>query len=261
MWTVKDLLYGMMLRSGNDAATALAIFSSGSVESFVEKMNSFCAGLGLRNTHFDNPSGLHSDRHYTSAYDLACVTAVAMSDERFCDMVSARSYEYRINGEVAGVFYNKNKLLGIYDGANGVKTGYTTSAGRCFVGSALKDDMQLICVTLGIYDTYGTCSELLNYGFDKFKMSDISGGISFSACVSYPDVDRRVDVACLGHCLYPYNVEDAFEYRVLDTGIDGVSVVDDQITLSKPLPIGSVVARLCIYHDKRLIFEGELCTI
>lgn len=167
--SVKDLLYGLMLRSGNDSAVALAIHHSGSVEQFVEKMNAKAKQLGAMNTNFTNPSGLPDENHYTTARDLGNIARYAMSNEIFAQVVGCKNYvgDYR-------TFTNKNKILHSLDGANGVKTGYTVKAGRCLVSSAKRENMDVICVVLNCYDMYERSEEIINNCFEKFGVETIS---------------------------------------------------------------------------------------
>ena len=146
--TVGDMLYGLMLRSGNDAAVALAVATAGSVERFAAMMNDRARRAGAKNSRFVNPHGLHDDGHYTTARDLAAITAEAYRNEDFRRIVSTSSVTVG-KGENTRVLYNKNKLLSRLDGANGVKTGYTTKSGKCLVGGAVKDGVQRISVVLG----------------------------------------------------------------------------------------------------------------
>ena len=142
-YTVEDLLYGLMLNSGNDAACVLAEHTAGSIEAFAELMNEKVAALGLQNTHFANPHGLNDPEHYSSARDLALITAAAMEDPVFCTIFGARSYSSN------GIEYvNHNKLLDTCEGCIGGKTGYTMAAGRTLVSCAERGGMRLICVTL-----------------------------------------------------------------------------------------------------------------
>lgn len=147
--TVEDLLYGLMLRSGNDAAVALAVATAGSVERFAAMMNARAAMCGAKDSHFVNPHGLHDDDHYTTAYDMALIAAEAYSNPLFARIVSTSKITVG-EGESTRCLYNKNKLLGMIDGANGVKTGYTKKSGRCLVGGAFRDGMQLVSVVLNI---------------------------------------------------------------------------------------------------------------
>ena len=141
--SVRDLLYGLMLRSGNDSAVALAIHHSGSVQNFAARMNERALQLGADNTHFVNPSGLPDDKHFTTARDLCVIACAAMRNDTFKTVVSAKNYTGQFRS-----FVNKNKALYSIEGANGVKTGYTLKAGRCLVASAEKDGMDVVCVVL-----------------------------------------------------------------------------------------------------------------
>ncbi|MBQ8263847.1 MAG: D-alanyl-D-alanine carboxypeptidase [Oscillospiraceae bacterium] len=142
-YTVEQLLYGLMLASGNDAAAALAEHTAGSMEAFAELMNSKCRQLGLENTHFVNSHGLDAEEHYSSARDLALITAAAMKSEVFREIFSTAHYN------VGGVdYYNHNKLLSSCPGCIGGKTGYTEKAGRILVSCVERDGMRLICVTI-----------------------------------------------------------------------------------------------------------------
>lgn len=162
--TVNTLLHGLMLQSGNDAAVALANYISGNVDAFVSLMNLKAAQLGMKNTNFQNPNGLPSDMHYSTAYDMALLTAHAMKNTTFCDIVSKTSYQ----GE-GRTFINHNKLLRMSDRINGVKTGFTKKAGRCLVSSALEDGMRLIAVTLSAPDDWNDHLSLYDYGFLNYR--------------------------------------------------------------------------------------------
>ncbi len=169
--SVHDLLFGMMLRSGNDAAMALAIAVSGNICDFAKKMNEKALECGAVNSNFVNPHGLHDKDHYTTAYDLALITAEAMKNAYFREMIALQRARIGI-GENVRVIGNKNKMLHLYDGANGVKTGYTKNSGRCLVSSAKRQGMQLIAVVLNHGDMWGDSMRLLDYGFDHFMMVD-----------------------------------------------------------------------------------------
>lgn len=169
--TLEDLLYGLMLRSGNDAAVAIAEHIGGSVEKFVDIMNSKAREIGARNTHFVNPHGLPDEDHYTTAYDLALITAYAMKNPVFKQIVSTKYRKIPWEGhEWDRAMQNKNKLLWKYEGANGVKTGYTKEAGRCLVAAAYRNGMQLVAVVLNDGPMWEDSMALLDYGFDNFSM-------------------------------------------------------------------------------------------
>ena len=186
--TVEDLLFGLMLRSGNDAATALAIETSGSVEKFAELMNETAKELGANNSNFVNPHGLHDDEHYTTAYDLALITAAAYENSDFVRIASSKKAKITIDGE-AHYIGNKNKMLTLYEGANGVKTGYTKNSGRCLVSGALRNDMQLITVVLNYNDMWNDSIRMLNYGFDNYEMTSYE-----EALINCKDGAEKVEV-------------------------------------------------------------------
>ncbi len=163
--TLQELLYGLMLRSGNDAAVALAIYCGGTVEGFAERMNDKAHALGLRNTHFENPNGLDAPGHYSTARDLAVLAAYAMENPIFRKTVSAKTVTVG-----SRVMRNHNKLLWRLPGADGVKTGYTKAAGRILVSSAQRDNRRLICVTIDDGDDWNDHISLLEEGFSRYRL-------------------------------------------------------------------------------------------
>lgn len=146
--TVNDLLYGLMLRSGNDAAVALAIHTAGSVEEFAKLMNKKAKDIGLTNTNFVTPHGLDDPNHYTTAYELAKLTDYALKNEKIAQIVKTKEIGITINDRTVNIS-NTNELLGNMQGVYGVKTGFTNNAGRCLVTSVKRGDMDLIIVVLG----------------------------------------------------------------------------------------------------------------
>ena len=171
--TVRDLLYSLLLQSANDAATALAYEVGGSIEGFASMMNLRAKELGLTDTSFDNPHGLDSENHYTTAKELALITAEAMNNQCFADIVSTYKYSFTIDDSPRTVV-NHNKLLKQYDGAIGVKTGFTKKSGRCLVGAAKRNGISLICVTLDAPSDWSDHRTLFDYGFDSLNSTYIS---------------------------------------------------------------------------------------
>ncbi|HWR19998.1 MAG TPA: D-alanyl-D-alanine carboxypeptidase family protein, partial [Clostridia bacterium] len=149
--SVEDLLYGLMLNSGNDAAVALAVHIGGSLEGFANLMNAKAREIGANNTNFVTPHGLPNGDHYTTAYDLALISAYALKNEDFCTIVGT-TYHRTTTGNFQRTFKNKNKLLWQYEGGNGIKTGYTKAAGKCLSFAAQREGMQLIGVVLNCPD-------------------------------------------------------------------------------------------------------------
>ena len=173
--TVYDLLYGLMMRSGNDAAVALAEHVAGSITDFSNLMNEKAKNLGLSNTHFVTPHGLDEDEHYTTAYELAILSNYAMNNEIFSKIVGTKNYTITING-YPKTLTNTNELLGVLNGVYGIKTGFTNGANRCLVTCCKRGDMDIICVVLGA-DTkkYRTTDsiKLIEYAFHNFTYVNI----------------------------------------------------------------------------------------
>lgn len=173
--TIYDLLYGLLLCSGNDAAVALAEYVAGGVPEFADLMNQKAIALGLGNTKFESPHGLDSDNHYTTAYELALLTDYALNNSTFAKIVKTKKYTVTINGFPKSL-NNTNELLGNLDGVYGVKTGFTNGANRCLVSSCKRNDMDIICVVLGA-DTKKFRTQdsikLIEYTFKNFEHMDI----------------------------------------------------------------------------------------
>ncbi len=168
--SVKDLLYGLMLESGNDAAHALAESVGGDIEGFVLMMNEKAQSMGLTHTHFDNPHGLTSDNHYTTAHELSLITSQAMENELFRTLVGTNVYKTEETDKSAGRYFsNHNRLLRQYKYCVGVKTGYTQAAGRCLVTCAEKNGSRVVAVTLNDRADWKDHTALLDYALSGFK--------------------------------------------------------------------------------------------
>ena len=161
---LETLLYGLLLRSGNDAAQAVAGYCAGSGDAFVDRMNGKARELGMENTHFSNPSGLDGEEHFSTARDMAILARACLENEVLRKIVSAKSVA--LEGRV---MTNHNKLLWRYEGCIGLKTGYTRKAGRTLVSAASRDGMTLICVTLNAPDDWRDHESLLDYGFENYE--------------------------------------------------------------------------------------------
>ena len=173
--SVRDLLYGLMLRSGNDAAVALAEHVGGSVKEFAELMNEKAIELGLTNTHFVTPHGLDDANHYTTALELAKLTDYAMDNETFAKIVGTKSTTIYINNQSRQI-NNTNELLGVLNGVVGVKTGFTNNAGRCLVTETKRNNMDIITIVLGAdtkKDRTKDSVNLIEYTYSKYKMYNI----------------------------------------------------------------------------------------
>ena len=172
---LQDLLYGLMLKSGNDAAVAIAETVGGNIEGFANMMNDKARQLGLENTHFVTPHGLDNPEHYTTAYELAKLTDYALKNETFAKIVNTKTCTIMINGYPKAIS-NTNELLGYIEGVNGVKTGFTNNAGRCLVTSVKRNDFEIITVVLQA-DTKkfrGADSvKIINYIYDNYELLNI----------------------------------------------------------------------------------------
>ncbi len=200
--TLQELLYGLMLSSGNDAAVALAIYCGGTVEGFAQLMNDKARVLGLNNTHFENPNGLDAPGHYSTARDLAKLAAYAMDNPIFAKTVSAKTV-------TVGQRYlrNHNKLLWQVEGADGVKTGYTKAAGRILVSSAFRDNRRLIAVTLNAPSDWQDHAALLEDGFSRFAVQRI---------VSKGDLLGTLEVEGGENCRVELLAAQGFDYAVAE---------------------------------------------
>ncbi|MBQ8451455.1 MAG: D-alanyl-D-alanine carboxypeptidase [Clostridia bacterium] len=175
--SLRELLYGLMLRSGNDAAVAIAGIVAGDVESFVSMMNDYVLKLGLKDTHIVTVNGLHDNNHYTTAYDLAIISAKAMENAIFAEISNTKSVKIANTkskfDDKCRVLVNKNKFLKMIDSADGIKIGYTKKAGKCFVSSCTKNGMRIITVVLNSSDMFKHSKKLTEKAFEEFKLKKL----------------------------------------------------------------------------------------
>lgn len=248
---LSDMLFGLMLSSGNDAAIAIAEHVAGSVDAFVQMMNNKATEIGAYNTHFANPNGLPADDHYTTAYDLALICAYAMSNDFFCEIVKTQYKTIPWEGhEWDRVVKNKNKLLWNYDGGNGIKTGYTDAAGKCLCAAAKRDGMQLISVVLNAPDMFNDCTKLLDYGFENY---------SFRTLVQSGETVGEVNVE--------HGMEDGFTvcadqdvaYPLTDEEYARVQKkVYVEQTVEAPVLEGQIVGTIDVWLDGKRVYSANL---
>lgn len=173
--TLHEMLIAIAVGSGNDASVAVAEFLGGSVDNFVAMMNQRAKELGMNNTHFANPHGLHDENHYTTAKDLSLLARHALTVPKLLEYTSIYEYDFRPEPNPLKL-WSTNRLLKWYDGVDGMKTGYTPEAGRNLVATAQRDDLRLIAIVLGVKEPQGHFTEamkLLNYGFNQFAFTPI----------------------------------------------------------------------------------------
>lgn len=180
--TCADLAYGMMLASGNDAANAAAVFMAGSLEKFADMMNQKAAQIGMTDTHFVTPSGLDADEHYSTAYDMALLASYAMDNPVFAEIAGTTVHPITCGDPAQTVYFsNHNRLLKTYEGAKGIKTGFTKKSGRCLVSYAERDGVKLIAVTLKAPDDWNDHKALFDYGFSILKPREIKTELPVSS--------------------------------------------------------------------------------
>ena len=264
--TIRDLLYGLLLVSGNDAAVSLAEVCAGSVSDFANLMNKKAKELGLNNTHFETPHGLDSDNHYTTAFELAILTDYALNNTTFLNIVNTKNYTITINGYPKNLT-NTNELLGTLNGVYGVKTGFTNGANRCLVTACKRKDMDIICVVLGC-DTKNfrtsDSTKLINYAFENFEYVNIENIINeeFNRWkkenTNYFNIEKGTSS----------NLEISFSK--LDTPI--VPIKKDEIEslkvdfyinkeISAPIYINTTVGKFTVYTSSKTILEGNVISI
>lgn len=207
-----DLVYGLMLTSGNDAAVAIACVLDGSVSAFAERMNARAAELGLSDTHFMNPNGLHDPNHYASAHDLCMLAAAAMRNETFAEIV--KTTYHATEGSVGHKLKNKNRLLWEYEGGVGVKTGYTKAAGKCLVFAAERGGMLLIGTVLNCPSMWNTAKSMLDAGFSAYKAKlFLNETTVFSVSVAN-GVKKTLSAAPIRSILYPTEIDGSETFAV-----------------------------------------------
>ncbi len=241
--SAEDLIYALMLRSANDAAEALAYRIAGGIEAFSQMMNDRAAEMGLTDTCFKNPHGLDADGHYTTAHDLAIISAQALKNDKFLEISS--TYKKNISSNLESrLLVNHNKLLRSYDGCIGVKTGYTKKSGRSLVGAAEKDGLRLISVTIDAPNDWSDHKKLLDYGFATVhSITPIKDGeFSYSLPVLNGDKEK-INVANDKTVKYIY--EGNTPEITKEIYLDRYAVA--------PIKTGDVVGRIEIRHNGEII--------
>lgn len=255
--SVNDLLYGLMLCSGNDTAVALAEYCSGSVEEFANLMNHKAQELQLSSTHFVTPHGLDNDEHYTTAYDFAILTDYAMNNPLFLQIVGTKYYTVSING-ISKSIHNTNELLGVIPSVYGIKTGYTSGAGRCLITAAKENNLDIIVIVFGA-DTKkirtDDSSKLINYIFSNYEAIDLSKLVSdkYNEYTSFllPLIDIPKSSGSLTTKLDNINYS---YYPVKKDLINSVSVSLETVDLSAPVNENQIVGNINVYlNDSKIL--------
>ena len=251
--TLRQLLYGLMLVSGNDASVAIGEKVGGTVNNFVEMMNKTALKIGAKNSHFDNTHGLDSKKHYTTAYDLALITSYALKKPLFKEIVSCKNIKIVSDQGKTRYLKNKNKLLNSFIGCNGVKTGFTDDAGRCLVSSAERDGMQVVCVVLNCGPMFEECSTLMEQAFATYRLYDLTANYAFPQKIKVEEGEK--DYVCVEsreRFLYPLSQGEleniSYKYNLTDC-------------VQAPVEKDSEVGKVEVYFNNDLLFEEKIFTI
>lgn len=248
--TMEQLLCALLLESANDAAAAIAIEIAGDIESFADMMNETAQRIGLTDTHFTNPHGLDNAEHYSSAYDLAMLARYALQNPDFARIASTYKTNIPLNGdEGIRVLINHNKMLKYYDGAIGVKTGYTKRCGRCLVSAATRDGVTMIAVTLSAPDDWRDHTAMLDYGFSLYEC----------AVLAQPG-EIRCDLSCLGATKETVSAANKDTVTIILPKNHGeiTRVIEANRYLCAPIEAGDAVGEILFCCDGKEIARAPL---
>lgn len=251
--TVKELLYGMMLPSGNDAATALAYYVGKDIPNFCKIMETTARNAGAKNSAFKNPHGLDETGHYTTAYDLAKVSAKLMQNEIFKQIVTTKYAQIRGNNEIKTRYLkSKNKLLCKFPGCTGIKTGFTDDAGRCFVGSASRENLDVVCSVLNCGPMFEETAKFMELAFKEYKNYEIVPAYNIINNVNVvKGKEPSVKTFSRKSFCFPLTNEEFmkinYEYSLPEF-------------LTAPIKKEQKIGNLKIYLEDKLLFQDEILT-
>ncbi len=251
IFSAEELLYGLMLRSGNDSAVALAVGLAGDIETFCSLMNETAKKIGANNSNFSNPHGLSDESHYSTAYDLALITAYALKNPLFAKIVSTKSIKIG-SGESERMLINKNKMLSRYPYATGVKTGYTKKAGRCLVSSAYKNGFNLVCVVLNCGPMFERSEELLQNAYSDYKQVLLLKGGETITHVNVEKTSYYIPVGVKNDIYYPLKDDEQNEVK-FDLKLYQLSKI--------PVNYKKEMGTIKISLKNRLLFNEKIFTI
>ena len=250
--SVRELLYGLTLRSGNDCAHALAIHCSKNIEDFALLMNQTAQKIGANNSNFVNPHGLHNDNHYTTAYDLALISCYAMKNDSFREIVSTKSIripQTTINS--VRLLINKNKMLKEFEGSTGIKTGYTKKAGRCLVSSCKRNGIEFVCVVLNCAPMFEVSKSLLTSAFNNYKNYKILESDNILGFIEVENGTKRA-VCIKNDIILPLTKEEKNNLKII---YDIPKLLKDNDKNQKE------IGKVKIYYQNNLLFEEKIYTI
>ena len=249
--SVEDLLYGLMLRSGNDSAVALALHCSESIESFAQLMNQTALKIGTKNSNFVNPHGLHNENHYTTAYDLALISCYAMKNDTFRKIVGTKTIKIPFTTKnYDRLLINKNKMLSEYEGSTGIKTGYTKKAGRCLVSSAKRNGIEFICVVLNCPPMFEKSKILLTNALNEYKNYKI---VESDYILKFIEFNGKK---------YGTYIKNDIVLPLTKSEKENLNIkVEIENTLEKPIKKDQEIGYVKIYYQNNLLFTEKIYTI
>ncbi|MBU3126552.1 D-alanyl-D-alanine carboxypeptidase [Clostridium tagluense] len=245
--TLKELLYGLMLRSGNDAAIAISEGVSGSVDEFLKLMNEYALEIGLLNSNFESPHGLDSSNHYSTAYDLALVTAKAKEIKLFNDIVSSKDIdakEYGFNRS----YHNINKILYLLPNATGVKTGFTGKAGKCLVTSVKIQNREVIIITLNCTLRWKETEKISKYIEKNYEYKKVISKDDTLESLNIKNGASSVQIASKGDIIIPIKKDENIEIKIKKPLYEIIA----------PVQLGEKLGRVDIYSNNKLLFTQAL---
>ena len=251
--SVSDLVYGLMLSSGNDAAVMLALHMGGTVENFAAMMNARAREIGANDTNFVTPNGLPAEGHYTTAHDLGLIAATAMGNPKFKEIVGTQSKDLPADEDSpARYLRSKNRILWEYEGGNGIKTGYTKAAGKCLVAGAERDGMQLVAVVLNDYNMFEDCKNLLSYGFENYALRQVGqAGEDAGRIPVTGGVTDSVGIETTEDILLPLSEE---EFTMIETKTELAE------ELAAPVTAGTPVGKVEYWLGEEKLAESQIVT-
>lgn len=245
--TLENMLYGLLLPSGNDAAVAIAEHIGGTEETFVQMMNQKALELGALNTHFTNPHGLDDYKHYTTAKDLAVIAKYAWQHTKFRKIVQTKTKEIK-DGDYTRQIFSTNRLLWQFDGADGIKTGCTGNAGKCLVATAYRNGFRLISIVLGSLDHFEDSQKILDYGFNNYRLTPIIEKNNHYTTIDVENgVFKKVNLITKDSIILPVNENDNISFEL---------IVPKKI--KAPVFKGEQIGQLQIYINNDLVSSTYL---
>ncbi len=251
--SVRDLLYGLLMVSGNDAAVALAEFVSGNIDDFAILMNEKVLNLGLTSSHFVTPHGLDQDEHYTTAFELAKIADYALCNDVFSKIVRTSNYTVTIDGNPKNL-HNTNELLGNLDGVYGVKTGFTNGANRCLVTSCKRGNLDIVCVVLGCdtkKDRTLDSAKLINYVFSNFSVVNVYDIIKSKFDIWVSTQSKNVSIEKCTNSISNFVLDESqIQFKniaVNNSNLNNINVsIDFTNDFIAPLPKNSIIGKMTV---------------